>query len=152
MPYCNDWGFFDAADVYLAPSQTMYWDLMPVIYTPPAVRSVFIRGMVVEKRPNDVFRLNYELAFLSNPSDADPILVYPAFVGNSSAVQRVKPGYVRIRIHRRIGILYGQHIKIAAGGSAHQRIDVHGLDICLNAHRCPLGCYNRSSVHKGAVA
>ena len=96
VPYCNDWGFFDAADVYLAPSQTMYWDLMPVIYTPPAVRSVFIRGMVVEKRPNDVFRLNYELAFLSNPSDADPIIVYPAFVGNSSAVQRVKPGYVRI--------------------------------------------------------
>jgi hypothetical protein len=97
VAYADGYGFADFADITLCSSDSIGdYSSLPLI-SEPSDEEVSLRGLKIEKRPNDVFKFNYELIFLPYHANGyEDVLIYPNFSKNSQIVTRKKPNVIKV--------------------------------------------------------
>ena len=97
VQYADNQGFLDKANLLLCNgSAVSLYDSLPRINAPSS-NLVSFSNLEIEKRPNDVFRFNYELVLLPYKGGTHtPFLVYPQLAKNCQFMTGLVPSRIRI--------------------------------------------------------
>ena len=92
--YTDARGFTDTAYIFLCPSSAVSdFDNYPVASLPSTTHVVF-SGIAIAKRPNDIFKMNYEIIAL--PYQNSPLMIYSKLLEESYLASKSLPTKIRV--------------------------------------------------------
>jgi len=95
--YTDARGFTDTANIWLCPSSAVAsFDDYPLA-SEPLSSNVAFQSLAIEKRPNDIFKLNYEIIAL--PYQNSPLMIYSKLFEESYLASKSLPSKVRVFVN-----------------------------------------------------
>jgi hypothetical protein len=95
--YTDARGFTDTANIWLCPSSAVSsFDDYPLA-SEPVGSNVTFQNLAIEKRPNDIFKLNYEIIAL--PYQNSPLMIYSKLLEESYLASKSLPSKVRVFVN-----------------------------------------------------
>jgi len=127
-PYTDSLGFCDNADIAICESSYGSFDSLPVMTMPASDydRMIYIPYAMIQKRPNDVFRFNYEVIALPYPNEGkDSVFPYHSLLEESFVASRSSPNRIRLFLR------YENFSVTANGGGPYSPFDskAYGFEI-----------------------
>ena len=95
--YTDARGFTDTANIWLCPSSAVAsFDDYPLA-SEPLSSNVAFQSLAIEKRPNDIFKLNYEIIAL--PYQNSPLMIYSKLFEGSYLASKSLPSKIRVFVN-----------------------------------------------------
>lgn len=92
--YTDARGFTDTANIWLCPSSAVSsFDDYPVA-SEPSTNRVYFQNISIAKRPNDIFKMNYEMIAL--PYQNSPLMIYSKLLEESYLASKSLPTKIRV--------------------------------------------------------